>query len=153
MEEDQEDTSVLSPEDASPEDQTDLLLSSDMARTSIEDVLPEPVHIYRLWQVYLDRVNPLTKIIHVPTIQPYIVEMASNPNAVAQDYQALLYAIFSMATVALTQLECMQLLGVSKEKALMDFNGATKATLARLNYLKNYSMPALQALALFMVRN
>lgn len=144
-------SSMLSPEEHTPDNQTDLLLSGDVSKISIDDLLPDPVHVFRLWQIFLDRVNPLTKIIHVPTLQPYIIDITSDPVEVPLNYQALLFGIFGMAVVSMTQSECQQLLGVSRERALVNFNTATKTSLVRFNFLKNFNMAALQALLLLMV--
>lgn len=149
--EDTEDSSIMSPEEQSPDEQADLLLAENMASVSMDDLLPEPVHIFRLWQIFLDRVNPLTKVIHVPSVQPYIMDIASNLTNVPLNYQALLFSIFSMAVVSLTQVETVQLLGITREKALVNFNRATKTALIRSNFLKQFNMTSLQALLLYMV--
>ena len=152
MENDEPDeSSLLSPEDLSPDNESDLLLSGDMANVSIDDLLPDPVHVFRLWQIFLDRVNPLTKIIHVPTVQPYVMDVATNLSNVPLNYQALLFSIFSMAALSLDQAECVQLLGISREKATVRFNTATKAALVRSNFMKEFNMTTLQALLLYMV--
>ena len=46
-------------------DNMDLLLSSVDPSTNVQHLQPDPLHVFRLWQLFLDRVNPLTKIIHV----------------------------------------------------------------------------------------
>lgn len=151
MDEESEDASIRSPDESTPENQSDLLLAGDVSRISIDDLIPDAVHVFRLWQIFLDRVNPLTKLIHVPTIQPYVVEITSNPSNVPLNYQALLFAIMGMATVSLTQSESIQLLGLTRERAIQNFNSATRTALVRQNFLKNFSMPSLQALILFIV--
>ncbi|OAR01078.1 hypothetical protein LLEC1_05064 [Akanthomyces lecanii] len=149
--EDPEDSSILSPaEELTPDNNTDLILSLDFTNTTTEDLLPDPVHVFRLWQIYLDRVNPLNKVIHVPTVQPYVVEITTNVSNVPLDYQALLFSIMSMATLSLEESEAVQILGTSREKALQTFNAGAKAALIRFNYLKNYNMTSLQALVLYL---
>lgn len=149
--EEPEDASVLSSEELTPDNSTDVLLTADFSRTSIEDLLPDPVHIFRLWQIYIDRVNPLTKIIHVPTVQPYVVEISTNLANVSLQYQALLFSIFSMAAVSLDEHEVNQLLGISREKAIQTFNAGAKAALVRLNFIKNYDMVSMQAFLIYLV--
>ncbi|KAM3452643.1 hypothetical protein MY3296_004381 [Beauveria thailandica] len=148
--EDPEDASILSPEELTPDNNTDLILSVDFTQTNTEDLLPDPIHVFRLWQIYLDRVNPLNKVIHVPTVQPYIVEITTNLCNVPLDYQALLFSIMSLATLSLEEAEVIQMLGMSREKALHNFNAGAKAALIRFNYLKNYNMTSLQALMIYL---
>lgn len=148
--EEPEDASVLSPEELTPDNNTDLILSVDFSHTTTEDLLPDPIHIFRLWQIYLDRVNPLNKVIHVPTVQPYIVEITTNLGGVPMDYQALIFSILSLATLSLEEDEAVQILGMAREKALQTFNAGAKAALIRFNFLKNYNMVSLQALMIYL---
>ncbi|KAM0246564.1 hypothetical protein ACHAP5_004688 [Fusarium lateritium] len=148
---DPEEASVMGSEDLSPDYNIDLLIPSDSTARSSEEFQPDPVHVFRLWQLFVDRVNPLTKIIHVPTVQPYTLEMATDINKIPLNYQALLFAIFTMATVSLTETECLQMLGTTREEALRRYTIGTKVALTKFNFLKNYDMVALQALLLYLL--
>lgn len=147
-----EESSTLGSEDLSPDTQIDLLLPSDAANAPIEELQPDPVHAFRLWQLFLDRVNPLTKVIHVPTLQPYVMEAATNMNNIPFNYQALLFSIFTMAVVSLSEVESVQLLGMSRDDALRKFTMGTKVALTKFDFMRNYDMAALQALLLYSVR-
>jgi hypothetical protein len=149
---DPEDSSVMGSEDLSPDYNIDLLLPSDASSGSNEDHQPDPVHVFRLWQLFVDRVNPLTKIIHVPSVQPYVMEAATNMNNIPLNYQALLFSIFTMAAVSLSDAEATQMLGCSRDDALRKYTIGTKMALTKFNFLKNYDMVALQALLLYLVR-
>ncbi|KAF0641844.1 hypothetical protein FPSE5266_07085 [Fusarium pseudograminearum] len=148
---DPEEASVMGSEDLSPDYNIDLLIPSDASNRSIEDHQPDPVHIFRLWQLFVDRVNPLTKIIHVPSVQPFALEMATDVNKIPLNYQALLFAIFTMATVSLSETECLQMLGITRDQALRRYTIGTKLALTKFNFLKNYDMVALQALLLYLL--
>jgi hypothetical protein len=136
---------------ATPENNGDLIFPGESACHGIEPQHPDPVQTFRLWQIFLDRVNPMTKVIHVPTLQPYIIEATTNPSQIPWQHQALLFAIYLMATLSLSDTECHQLLGSSQALALQRFSSATRAALLRFDYLRNYDMAALQALLLYMV--
>lgn len=148
---DPDESSVLGSEDLSPDYNTDLLLPAKASTRTIEDLQPDPVHIFRLWQLFLDRVNPLTKVIHVPTLQPYVMEAATNMDNIPLNYQALLFSVFTMAVVALSEVEAVQMLGVSRDEALQKFSLGTKIALNKFNFLKNHDMAALQSLLLYLV--
>lgn len=109
------------------------------------------VNVFRLWQFFIDRVNPLNKVIHVPSLQSYVMDAATDINKVPLAYQALLFSIYTMAVVSLTGQETIQLLGMTREDALNRFTRGTKLALTRANFLKNYNMTILQALVLYMV--
>jgi hypothetical protein len=79
--------------------------------------------------------------------------MATDINKIPLNYQALLFAIFTMATVSLTETECLQMLGTTRDEALRRYTIGTKVALTKFNFLKNYDMVALQALLLYLVRH
>ncbi|KAM0340870.1 hypothetical protein ACHAPU_010286 [Fusarium lateritium] len=147
---DPEEASVIG-EDLSPDYNIDLLIPSDSTARSGEEFQPDPVHVFRLWQLFVDRVNPLTKIIHVPSVQPFTLEMATDINKIPLNYQALLFSIFTMATVSLSEAECIQMLGITRDEALRRYTIGTKVALTKFNFLKNYDMVALQALLLYLL--
>ncbi|KAJ5511938.1 hypothetical protein N7453_004041 [Penicillium expansum] len=54
-----------------------------------------------LWQTFLGRVEPLVKVLHVPTAQSLIFSAISRPESVRADVRALLFAICFAATTTL----------------------------------------------------
>lgn len=149
--EDPEDSSILGSADLTPENDTELLCNALLSTATIEDLVPEPVHALKLWQLFLDRVNPLFKVVHVPSIQPVVLEGAMNMMSIPHNQQALLFSIYSTASLSLSESESIQLLGMTREAAVQSFIAGTKIALVRCNFLKNYDMTALQALVHFMV--
>ncbi|KAG6246577.1 hypothetical protein E4U23_004528 [Claviceps purpurea] len=148
--EDPEDSSILGSADLTPENDTELLCNALLSTATIEDLAPEPVHALKLWQLFLDRVNPLFKVVHVPTIQPVVLEGAMNMMSIPHNQQALLFSIYSTASLSMSESESIQLLGMTREAAVQSFMAGTKIALVRCNFLKNYDMTALQALVHFM---
>lgn len=150
--EDPEDSSILGSEELTPENNTDLFFPGDLSTANIEDLVPDPIHAFKLWQLFLERVNPLFKVVHVPTVQPMVMEGATNITSLQHYQQALVLSIYTSAAVSLSEAESIQLLGMSRESAIQKFLAGTKVALIRFNFLKNYNMTALQALVHFMVR-
>ncbi|KAJ6445302.1 Multidrug resistance protein 2 [Purpureocillium lavendulum] len=99
----------------------------------MEDLQPEPV-----------------QIIHVPTVQPYVMEAATKISNVPLQHQALLFSIYTMAVVSLSDHECEEWLNLSRDAALQTFTLGAKLSLIRFDFLKNYDMAILQALILFL---
>ncbi|KAK9439968.1 fungal specific transcription factor domain-containing protein [Metarhizium brunneum] len=148
--EDPEDSSILGSEELTPENNTDLFFPGDLSTANIEDLVPDPIHAFKLWQLFLERVNPLFKVVHVPTVQPMVMEGATNIASLQHYQQALVLSIYTSAAVSLSEAESIQLLGMSRESAIQKFLAGTKVALIRFNFLKNYNMTALQALVHFM---
>lgn len=136
--------------DNTPDGNEDLLLSHFSA-VNIEDTVPPAPQIFKLWQVFLERVNPLTKAVHVPTLQPLILEAATNHESIPDNQQALLFAIYCSATVALSRDESLSILGMSKDAAVDRFTEGVKSALVKADFMKNYDMVTIQALMLYLV--
>lgn len=135
-----------------PDDNSELVLGADTpSSVSPEDLWPDAGHVFRLWQIFLDRVNPLTKIIHVPTLQPYVAEATSGCLTLPKNVEALLFSIWLMAAVAMSPDECQALLGYTRDSALQRFSSGVRMGLMRLNFLKSHDMTALQALVIYLV--
>lgn len=148
---DPEESSLLGSDELTPDNNADLVLSADLFNTNVEDLQPDPIHVFRLWQLYIDRVNPIFKILHIPSLQSLIMEAASNMAAVPLHNQALLFSIFAMASVSMSAAECIQTIGMSRDVAIQKFNTGTKASLIKYSFLKNYNMTTLQAVVLYLV--
>jgi hypothetical protein len=151
LDEDDPEESPLGSQMYTSTDIEDLLLYGSPAETA-DDFHPDPVHVFRLWQIYIDRVNPLNKVIHVPSVQPYMVEAATNPNKLSPRVQALLFAIYSLAAVAMEEAECHQILGLSRDAAVTRFSEGAKVSLAKSNFLRAFDMHTVQALVIHHVR-
>lgn len=143
-----DDESTSTPLDGTSPDQSTALLFSDGPDSNLEDLHPEPAHVFRLWQTFLDRVNPLTKVIHVPTVQPLVVEAATNRANLPKNVEALLFSIYAIGAVALTEQESLTLLGYPREEAFKRFSKGARVTLMRIGIFYKYDIVVLQALVL-----
>lgn len=135
----------------SPDDNSELIFGAETPSTNSEDLTPGPGQIVRLWQIYLDRCNPLTKIIHVPTVQPYVLDATSSTPNLPKSVEALLFAIYTLAVVSMTKEESEEVLGMPKDKALARFSAGLRSCMIRLGFLKTHDLTTLQALVIYLV--
>ena len=142
---------ITSREETTPDSSADLLLSGDDPSIDVRELQPDPIHVFRLWQLFLDRVNPLTKIIHTPTVQPYVIEGATNIRSLPLPQQALLFSIYTMAIFSLSDSECLEMFNFHRGDALRRFTQGAKLSLVRFDFLRNENLATLQALLLFLV--
>lgn len=140
------------PADSQVSDLNAGLVLTDTSTTNLEELHPQPAHVFRLWQIFLERVNPLTKVIHVPSVQPMLVEAASSRANIPRNIEALLFSIYLLAAVALTEEECIERFGYTKDEAYGRFSKGCRSALMRIGILKNYDLVVLQAMVLFLVR-
>ncbi|KAB8270239.1 fungal-specific transcription factor domain-containing protein [Aspergillus minisclerotigenes] len=71
----------------------------------ITDLHPPAIKMFQLWQVYINNVNPLLKISHVPTLQAQVVEAAADPAKISKPLEALMFGIYLVAVLSLTDEE------------------------------------------------
>ncbi|CAH0056151.1 unnamed protein product [Clonostachys solani] len=108
----------------------------------------DPITAFKLWQIYLERVNPLLKIVHAPTVQSLIVSTTADIKLAPMDQQALVYSIFGLAVSALRSDEIANILGAEKQRDdfLQEVLTAVSVSLAHFGSLGRYNMVVLQAL-------
>lgn len=68
-----------------------ILFGARKTAVDISTLHPESVQIFRLWQLYLDNVDPLLKVTHTPTLQGRIIEAASNISNIKPSLEALMF--------------------------------------------------------------
>ena len=92
--------------------------------------------------------NPLTKVVHIPSLQPAIEKAATNIENIPKGFEALLFAIYSMAVHSLPNDECKERLGEARPILLSRYIAATKVALSRAKFMSTTSIIVLQALVL-----
>ncbi|KAF2622821.1 hypothetical protein BU25DRAFT_302662, partial [Macroventuria anomochaeta] len=132
-------------------DGTQLLFGSPISSTALRPLHPQPVGAFKLWQAYLDNINPLIKLFHAPTVQQLISETNGNLDEVPQNVEALLFAIYCISVESLSDKECIAITGVSKEVARQQFRSGAQHALINASFLKTSDLMILQALTLFIV--
>ena len=132
-------------------DNDHLLFGSSNANVDLSTLHPEPVQIFRLWQMYLDNVNPLLMVTHTPSLQASIIEAASNVSAIGPDLEALMFSIYCTAILSLTVNDCQIILGSSKEDLLARFQFGCQQALLNCRFLRSENRDCLTALYLYLV--
>jgi hypothetical protein len=112
---------------------------------------PSPVVIFRLWQTFLDNVNSIIKLIHAPTVQQQLLEATSNLDQVPKNLEALMFGIYSMAIVSMTDDYCRKLFDEERIIVLKRFQAGTRQALQNAEYLRSTDIVVLQAFVLLLV--
>ncbi|KAA8651223.1 hypothetical protein EYZ11_005195 [Aspergillus tanneri] len=101
----------------------------------------------QLWQIYRANVDPVAKILHLPTVEP-LVYCTMNEGG-TDDSRALLFAIYFAAVTSLSATDAANLLGRDKRSALLDFQGRIETALVDAACFDLPSILSLQALAIY----
>ncbi|KAM0325133.1 hypothetical protein ACHAQA_007672 [Verticillium albo-atrum] len=145
--------SLRPPYTVAPDHNVHQLLLNHFPAIDPQTFVPAPsaAQIYLLWKVFLERVNPVTKLVHVPTLEPWISKAMTNPNNLNYNAKALLFSIYLVSVVSLTQAETEQMLGMTKDEALKLFTAGVKTSLIRADFMRRYDMATLQTLLLYLI--
>ncbi|MCJ1469143.1 hypothetical protein MMC07_007776 [Pseudocyphellaria aurata] len=111
---------------------------------------PSRWHATQLWQAFVNNVDPIVKVLHVPTTQATIYAAINNPSSIEEDLNALLFSIYFAATTSLTSRVAVSLLGYDKSRALNHYKQGLEQSLAGANILDTPSMRSLQAMTIYL---
>ena len=112
---------------------------------------PEQVHIFKLWQIYLENVNPLLKVTHTPTLQGRIIDAASRVGSMDPSQAALMFSIYCMSISSLDDRECRAIFATPKEQLLIRYQLGCQQSLLNAGFLRSGSRDCLIALFLYLV--
>ncbi|KAL6718136.1 hypothetical protein ACLMJK_004223 [Lecanora helva] len=148
---DDEDTpeSVQSP----PDSQTSTLFGSSILQTSeLRQLHPNPNHISALCDIYVENVDPMAKVLHMPSFRSLVAHASSNIHDVPSNnyVEALLFSMYYSAVTSLTDDECMQQFQDSRHRLLARYKTGTETALANANMLSIAETGTLQALVIYL---
>jgi hypothetical protein len=112
---------------------------------------PLPQQIGAYWQAFKENVDPLVKVLHVPTFERTIAAAASNLATLPRGLEALLFTIYYGAVTSLSNEDCLAQFGEGKPVLLARYRFAIEQALARANFLITEELIVLQALVLFLM--
>ncbi|KAH8652250.1 fungal-specific transcription factor domain-containing protein [Xylariales sp. PMI_506] len=111
---------------------------------------PEPRSIFRLWQQFVESINPLTKIVHVPTLQPRVLQASWDMENTPKSLNALLFSIYTLAITSMSSSECQSAFNEDRITLLTRYRVATIRALIAADFLTTREVEVLQALVLFL---
>lgn len=119
--------------------------------SSILELYPDPQLALHLWSTYVKCVDPVVKILHIPTTQSAVIATILEPRSAGQSMLALTFAIYYAAVTALSP-EAWTSLPVERSVLLVRYKNALDALLLSTESMNRPEMIALQALAIYVVR-
>ncbi|KAB8201785.1 hypothetical protein BDV34DRAFT_202042 [Aspergillus parasiticus] len=128
-----------------------VLFGSCNTNVDISTLHPDQIQIFRLWQVYLDNVNPLLKVTHIPTLQPRIIDAAGDVTNISPTLDALMFSIYCVSILSLGEDECRAIFRTPREDLLKRYHFACQQALLKCGVLCTGSVECLTALYLYLV--
>jgi hypothetical protein len=116
------------------------------------DFYPDTQLALRLWNVYVKSVDPVLKILHIPTVQSTVVETILDPKSAQSCIVALTYAIFFAAVTALCHDDNeLIVLPCDKPVLLKRYKKSLDQLLMATELMNRPELMSLQALAIYAV--
>jgi hypothetical protein len=128
-----------------------ILFGSPKANVDITTLHPEQVQIFKFWQIYLENVDPLLKVTHAPTLQARIVGAASDVANINPSLEALMFSIYSVSVLSLTEDECRASFGWPRKDLLKTYQLGCQLALLNCRVLQSSDRDCLTALYLYLV--
>lgn len=129
------------------------ILSSKCFDEPLTSYLPPKLAAMQLWRVFVDNVDPCSKVLHIPTDEITIYTAIDDPSSASPEVLALCCAVYFAATVALEPAEVASILGYDKYGILHQFKKGIDQAFAHSDFLEAPTVVLLQALAVYMVRD
>jgi hypothetical protein len=120
--------------------------------TQTANLHPSPDHIRRLWQIFLTNVNPLMKIIHVPSLQRAIEDAIADIEHVPRPLEALMFAIYCAAVLSIRDGQCRATFEEPRLTLQSRYRLGVRRALTRAHFMASSDLVILQALVIYLVR-
>ncbi|KAH8161916.1 hypothetical protein CIB48_g6324 [Xylaria polymorpha] len=112
---------------------------------------PLPSQMLFYWQVYMENVDPIVKLLHVPAVTKIIKDLRGDMSTITPGVEALMFAIYFAAITSMEDDEVVTNFATDKRQLLARYRFATEQALARANCVTTSEIVVLQAFVLFLI--
>lgn len=137
--------------DSIAEESTSFMFGANPSYNTIQHLHPSQDHILILWHIFLDNVDPMTKILHKPTFQETLIQASSDINNVSKGLEVLIFAIYTAAVTSMDSDNCNVKFGEDRKTLLARYRHATERALSRANFMATSDIQVLQAFTLYLL--
>lgn len=104
-----------------------------------------------LWNTQIENVEPLCKVLHIPSSSKMAREVTREPETASRANECVLFAVYHFAVFTLTDEQCEKLFGRSRSTLMHRFHLATRQALVNASFLTTSDTSVIQALILFLL--
>ncbi|KAJ9490880.1 hypothetical protein VN97_g2346 [Penicillium thymicola] len=105
----------------------------------------------KLWNAYVHNVEPLCKVLHIPTVTKMVDAVSKQPSVASKSDECLLFVIYYFAVFSMSDADCVQEFNQPRNYLMSKYRTAVHQELINASWLKTTSMPVLQAYTLFLI--
>ena len=112
---------------------------------------PPPDRIPVYWRLYKDNCDVLIKVLHIPTVEPLVLQAAEQLDCISKGVETLMFATYFSVVVSLSPGACMEILGGEKSHLLCTYKFAMEQALTQARLLETEEMIVLQAFVIYLI--
>ncbi|CRK23793.1 hypothetical protein BN1708_013802 [Verticillium longisporum] len=116
----------------------------------LSSFLPNKTVATQLWKAYVDKVEPCTKVLHLPTAEVLVYTVIDKPGECSPGMLALSFAIFFAAATVYDQDEAVGVLGNDPVASLQLLKTGLEQAIAHADFLESPTVTTIQALAIYL---
>lgn len=118
---------------------------------TLDSFHPSPPQIRHLWQVFLENVDPMTKVVHTPTTAKIIDRACEVPRNLDKADEALLFAIYLSAVISMTAEEVRNSMGEPRSSLSQRYQKACREALVRAKFIRTSNVRVLASFVIYLV--
>ncbi|KAI0872634.1 fungal-specific transcription factor domain-containing protein [Hypoxylon argillaceum] len=142
---------LVSPQTDQHIDHHGFIFGYSSSNVDLRSLHPLPSQMLFYWQVYMENVDPIVKLLHVPTTTKIIKELRGDISTVSPGVEALLFSIYFAAITSMEAEEVKTNFGAEKSQLIARYRFATEQALAKANCVTTSEYVVLQAFVLFLI--
>ncbi|KAF2848547.1 hypothetical protein T440DRAFT_167951 [Plenodomus tracheiphilus IPT5] len=140
-----------SPDSSSTSQYPGFMFGYSSTNVDMQQLHPPEHQARQFWEVYKENVDPLVKVLHIPTFEPTFDKAASQLHKVSKGLEPLLFVIYYGAVTSTTPEECREKWGEERDALLSRYRFGIEQGLARANFLYCEEIVVLQAIVVFLI--
>ncbi|KAK3936404.1 fungal-specific transcription factor domain-containing protein [Diplogelasinospora grovesii] len=138
-------------QDKSTPDHHSFIFGYRSADVDLRPLHPLPSQIPFIWQVYQENVDPILKILHVPSMNKMIRKLRTNMDSLTPSTEALMFSIYYAAITSLDEEEVKSNFGAEKDFLVQQYRFALEQALAKASFLVAPDLTVAQAFLSFLI--
>ncbi|KAH6952455.1 fungal-specific transcription factor domain-containing protein [Ilyonectria sp. MPI-CAGE-AT-0026] len=149
---DESDNEDQAPSSSGPESSHYALIFNSCAQEADIYSLHLPhEHRLRAWQLFNANVHPVATILHIPSVEPMILEAIQHPQNLTPPLEALMFVVYFGAANSLSADDCELQFGSEQSALLARFRRGADNALARSRLMETDDILTLQTFVVYLV--
>ncbi|KAF2638808.1 hypothetical protein P280DRAFT_470847 [Massarina eburnea CBS 473.64] len=137
--------------DTSTSQQSGFIFGYSSSNVDMLSLHPAVERAREYWSIYKQNVDPLVKVLHIPTFEPVLLDAVQHPESVPKSIEPLMFAIYYGSVTSTMPEDCIAKWGETRDELLNKYRFGLEQALSRANFLYCDEMIILQAFVVFMI--